>query len=101
MLAGTDLDDQFFDFHLDHPEVYDVLVRLAREAVNRGKKRIGMKMIWEVARWTIWLETADPDFKLNNNYHSRYARLIMNLESDLNGVFEIRKLRKNRDRSED
>ena len=31
-------------------------------------------------------------FKLNNNYRSRYARLIMEQEADLEGVFQIREL---------
>ena len=89
----TRLDREFFDFHAHNPGVYRELVKLARQAVTRGRTRVGMKMIYEVVRWNRFLETTDPDWKLNNNYHSRYARLIMEQEPDLAGIFELRELR--------
>jgi hypothetical protein len=39
------------------------------------------------------MKTVGDDFKLNNNYHSRYARLIMEREPGLDGFFETRGLR--------
>lgn len=96
MGTASDLDDQFFDFHLDNPQVYDELVRLAREAKTAGKHRIGMRMIWETARWHLWMKTKGRgDFLLDNNLHSRYARLIMACEPDLVGAFAVRSLRSN------
>lgn len=52
-------------------------------------------MVWERARWEFVMGTDDQssDFKLNNNYHSRYARLIMEQEDDLDGFFDLRELR--------
>lgn len=51
-------------------------------------------MIWEVMRWQMFLATKDPSgFKLNDHYTSRYARLIMKQEPDLDGLFELRALR--------
>jgi len=85
--------EKFIDFHIDHPQVYDELVRLAREAKAAGKGRIGIRMLWEVARWNLWLGTSAAEYKLNNNYHSRYARFIMHAESDLAGIFAIRELK--------
>ena len=37
----------------------------------------------------------DPgsDFKLNDHYHSRYARLVMAKEADLREMFDVRELR--------
>lgn len=88
-------EERFLAFHRDNPDVYQSLVDLARQAMRRGKTRVGMKMIWEVVRWDRFMLTEDSssEFKLNNNYHSRYARLIMQQESDLVGIFEIRGLR--------
>ncbi len=83
---------RFLDFHREHPEVYDALVRFTREAVAAGRTRVGMKMVWERVRWHVYVEQGGSAFKLNNNYHSRYARLIMGLESDLEGIFEVRRL---------
>lgn len=84
----------FLAFHEANPRVYEELVKLARQAKAKGRAKIGIGMLWEVLRWHFWLETkGDEEFKLNNNYRSRYARLIMGLEADLVGVFETRELR--------
>lgn len=89
----TRLDREFSEFHESNPDVYAELVRLAREAVARGRRRIGIKMLWEVLRWHFWLQTSSEDFRLNNNFPSRYARLVMAREPDLRGVFETRALK--------
>lgn len=93
--VGSKLDQDFAQFHRDNPLVYDALVRLARQAKARGHERIGIKMLFEVVRWEMFLKTSDAasDFKLNNNYTSRYARLIMASEPDLAGIFFVRDLR--------
>lgn len=84
--------EAFLRFHADNPHVYDELVMLARRAISRGATRLGIKMMFEVLRWRHTLRTGGDDFKLNNNYHSYYARLIMSREADLGDVFELRKL---------
>ena len=90
----SDLDDRFLDFHCDNPQVYDELVRLAHEAKSAGKGRCGIRMLWEGARWNLWLRTDAPEYKLNNNLHSRYARYIMARELDLADMFTVRTLRR-------
>lgn len=94
-MPGKDYEGEFRQFHHDNPRVYAELVRLARHARIRGHKRIGIRMLWEVTRWNLTVETRDTnsDFKLNDHYHSRYARLIMAQEADLEGVFELRELK--------
>jgi hypothetical protein len=91
----TRLDRSFAEFHAQFPEVYDELVTLARTARRQGRERIGIKMLFEVVRWHRFLAgVMDAEgFKLNNNFHSRYARLIMSQEPDLVGIFETRGLR--------
>lgn len=88
------IEASFEAFHEANPWVYRALVELARDMHDRGRGRVGMKMLFEVLRWQHALATVDPssEFKLNNNYHSRYARLIMDNEPDLAGLFETRKL---------
>ena len=92
-LEGNPLDEAFERFHRLNPRVYELLVDLARQAKTRGLERVGMKMLFEVVRWEFTLTTTDPDWKLNNNYTSRYARLIMANEPDLAGMFATRDLR--------
>lgn len=82
-------------FHSEHPEVYVELVRLARQAKAVGRQRIGVRMLWEVMRWNFALQrgSTEDEFKLNDHYPSRYARLIMRSEPDLAEIFEVRELR--------
>jgi hypothetical protein len=84
--------DRFDAFHQDNPHVYAALVRLAREWVARtGRRQLGMKALFERARWDLVIETSDPDFVLNNDYTAYYSRLIMAREPDLDGIFALRR----------
>lgn len=88
------IDRRFQEFHRRNPRVYEQLVRLARVAKHQGRARIGIKMLWEVVRWNLSADLRYDDvFKLPNELHSRYARLIMEQERDLAGIFEVRQLR--------
>lgn len=87
------IETDFWGFHEANPHVYTRLVELARAWVQRrGPRKLGMKMLFEVLRWEVAMRTTGDDFKLNNNYTSYYARLIMERESDLAGIFETRAL---------
>ena len=81
----------FWDFHNENPHVYSRLVALARKIKDRGFRSYSINSLFEVLRWHSDLETKGSLFKLNNNYRSYYARLIMEKEPDLEGFFSIRK----------
>lgn len=87
------IDARFQVFHAEHPEVYREFVRLAREARASGLPRVGAKLIAEVIRWNRLTSGKDAEgFRINNVFVSRYARLIMEREPDLEGFFETREL---------
>lgn len=88
---GT-IEERFQAFHAAHPFVFDALVRLAREAKARGCRRIGAKALWERARWDLWLEVGGEPYRLNNDFTSRYARLIADTHPELAPLFEFRAL---------
>jgi hypothetical protein len=92
-LAYFSIQARFEDFDRKHPEVCRRLVRLAFELKERGFKRCGMKFLFERLRWFYWVERGDADFKLNNDFHSRYARKIMAEFPELQGFFEVRELK--------
>lgn len=86
----------FWEHHLQHPGVYRLLRRLAFQAVQAGATRLGMKNLYEVARWNRMMEglpESDDQFRLNNNWTGMYARLLMENEPALDGLFETRELR--------
>lgn len=82
---------RFALFHAANPHVYDHLVRLARQGKRSGAARLGIGQLFEVLRWRYMLATRGDEFKLNNDYRAPYARLIMEREPDLDGVFELRR----------
>ena len=91
----SQIEQDFIDFHAKSPEVYKQLVRLAREWKSAGNAKLGIATLFEKLRWE-WHVAGLKDvegYKLNNNYRSLYARLIMANESDLDGIFELRQLR--------
>ncbi len=94
MESFNKLEQAFIEFHTQNPEVYNQLVRLARQWVNAGGAKLGIATLFEKLRWEWHVAgLSDSDgYKLNNNYRSLYARKIMAQEPDLNGVFEIRSL---------
>lgn len=91
--AETDADRRFNEFDSRNPQVYKELVRLARQLHAAGHNKIGIQMLIEVIRWQSMLRTTGDDFKINNNFGSRYARKIMAENSDLDGIFDTRGMR--------
>ena len=89
------IQDAFEEFRRLNPHVYRELVRAARRAKSLGRKKIGIKMLFEVMRWNYFIQTEGDEFKLNNNFTSRYARLIEDENPDLEGIFETRCLKSN------
>jgi hypothetical protein len=90
------IQQRFEEFHRKNPMVYRLLCKYARHVLGAGHLRWGLRCIWERMRWEIMFGTEKTDgssFKLNDHYMSRYARLIMGQEEDLEDFFEIRKLR--------
>ena len=87
------LDLAFARYHEKNPSVDRKLVVLAAKLCARGHRRLGIGMLFEVLRWEHRMATVGGDgFKLNNNYRSRYARMIMRTEPALDGMFELRVL---------
>ena len=83
--AGHSIEQDFWRFHEENPHVYVRLVELARAWRQRrgADSNCGIKMLFEVLRYERGMHTYGDAFKLNNNYHSYYARLIMLRERDL------------------
>jgi hypothetical protein len=81
----------FEKFHGNNPHVYERLVGMTQGLLDRGRKRVGMKMLFEVLRWEHFMQTEGEPFKLNNNYTAPYARLLEKNQPQWRGVFEKRR----------
>lgn len=95
--SGLTIDEAFDEFDRNNPHIYRNLRFLARQALHAGRKRIGMKFLFERLRWEYCVRTnhKESEFALNNNFTSRFARLLMREEPELAGIFEVRGLRSN------
>jgi uncharacterized protein YicC (UPF0701 family) len=88
--------ERFSEYHARHPEVYELLLRFARELKARGMDRGAIEMLWQRVRWFCQVERdeAESDFKLNDHFRSRYVRMmIADHPEEFGGFFELRRLR--------
>jgi hypothetical protein len=86
----------FLLFHRVHPEVMDRLVLLTRSWIeDEGFHHGGISLLWERLRhyWRELQTDEDSEYKLNNNFRSRYVRLMIQEHPEFAEFFEIRELR--------
>jgi hypothetical protein len=91
--ADATIQERFEMFHAQNPWVLRAYEKLATDWVAKGNKRLGIGMLTEIIRWQYGRQTTGSDFKLDNNFRSRYARLIMDRNPGWAGLFETRELR--------
>lgn len=86
--------EQFAVFHTENPRVFEALEAMAAEMVLRGRKRISARMLIEALRYDFYIKTDDPnsDFKVNNNYSAHYARMLLDVHPDWEGLFQLREI---------
>jgi hypothetical protein len=93
VVARQSIEERFLEFHRENPHVYAGLLRLAWEARGRGHRRYAVEELYAVLRWQTTTQTTGVDFKLNDHFTSRYARMLMQRNPELDGMFETRRLR--------
>jgi hypothetical protein len=102
-MTGASIQEAFERYHRTNPNVYAKIKKMALEAIYKGKKRISFKLIIEVIRWEVFMDTTDQltifvegekrMFKINNAYESRYARLFLDEYPHYADRVETRRLR--------
>lgn len=88
---------QRFDRWVPTPDgqaVYRSIVERANDLRARGWSHFGMRCLWEIARFDRSLHVGpEGGFKMNDHYHSRMARYIMERRPEFAGFFETRELK--------
>jgi hypothetical protein len=88
------IDERFVAFHRANPQVYRRLRDLAMQAVTRRPGvRLSIAMLFEVLRYETLVVLRTDHFKLNNDFRSRYVRMLEEREPELAGRFETRRIR--------
>jgi hypothetical protein len=93
--APTGIYEKFLEYHKKNPHIFEELMRLADDLWRKGRKRIGLQLLFEVCRYNSMIRAEDPNsqFKINNNYAAHYARLMLNQRPEWNTFIEIREIR--------
>ena len=86
--------ERFDRFHTDNPWVYRALESLCEGWLAQGHKRVGVKQMFEVVRWQYGMKTTgDGGFRVNNDFTSRYARMLIEQHPEWADAIETRRLR--------
>lgn len=95
--AGMNTDEKFAIFHEANPHIYDLLVEKCFRLLRKGRKHYGIKALIEVIRFDYAVTTTGDLWKINNNYAPLYSRKIMGDHIALDGFFELRKRKNERE----
>lgn len=91
--SAPSIQAQFESFHQLNPWVLRALEALTADYLKHGASRVGIGMLFEVLRWRYVTATEGDEFRLNNNFRSRYVRLLIERHPDWARAFEVRSLR--------
>lgn len=88
------IQERFEQFHQSNPWIYTALESLTAGWLAKGHTRVGVKQMVEVVRWQYGLQsTGDRGFRVNNDFTSRYARLLVENHPAWADAIETRCLR--------
>lgn len=86
-----EINEAFWKFYQEHPDVYELFDRFTWQLIKRGYDRGSAKLIFERIRWETMFRAPGP-VKINNNFTSRYARLWEHKNPEHKGFFRHRAL---------
>ena len=84
---------RFEKFHRKNPHVFYLYKKFALELRATGRAKCGISLITERIRWEVFTTTEGEEFKICNDFRSRYARKLMREVPELSGFFSVKQLR--------
>lgn len=87
------IDERCDAFIRANPHVWKTFVRISLEMKRRGMPQWSSKAVFEVMRYMATLQSVGENFKLPNEYTSRFSRKAMTEVPELAGFFVVRPLR--------
>ena len=93
---------QFMEWWPTNMHVIEAFEKYAIQLKRSGKREYySIKAILERLRWDSMLEDSALDYKLNNNHAACISRILMRLNPELDGMFQLRSQVKPRHEVED
>ncbi len=83
---------EFERFHKENPHVLAELEHMAGAWFDKGHPSVSISMLFEALRWLSGIETTGDPYRLNNNYRSRYVRLMIARHPEWEDRFQVREL---------
>lgn len=83
----------FLSMHRANPHLFLAFLEEARAAARAGREHYSAKQIAENIRWNTGLKTfgrGAGEYKINNNWTSYYARLLVLFDDRLMGLFGMK-----------
>lgn len=91
--AATSIQSRFEVFDRENPQVYAKFKEYSGQLLCTGRRRFSANFIIGRIRWDYAIETNAADFKINNDFPSRYARKLIAEKPEFQGKFELRRIR--------
>jgi len=92
--SGKTIDEAFEDFHKANPHVYKYFKDYFEMLHHRKSwQKVSGKMIMENLRWTVLTKTNGSEFKLDNNFTSRYIRVFVKEFPQYKKCFTLKSLK--------
>lgn len=86
-------ESHFAKFHAENPRVYSMLREMALKLKQTGHDHWGMRNLYEKCRYDLAVQTTETAPVLNDHFAPMYARMLMEREPALVGMFETRERR--------
>lgn len=91
---GISIQKSFEAFHAENPIVYKTFLKFTRDVIKAGHKKYSVKQILGRVRWHLKFEVeGDHDYKINDAFTSRYARMFADDYPEWATFFNYRRLR--------
>ncbi len=87
------IDERWALWKAANPWVLPFVENLAANLIAKGHRRIGVKQLWEVLRYSYDANTVGSAFRANNDFTSRAARDLIERHPEWADFIEIRALR--------
>ena len=88
------LKQQWWLWHKENPEVYELFKKFTFNAIDRGHQKFSHWLIMNRIRWETNIDTVGDEFKIRNDYIAFYARLFMVDYPEHNGIFRIKEMKR-------
>lgn len=86
----SDLQERFWKFHLDNPQVYILFEKFTLQLIARGFKHYSADAVMHRVRWETSVETTGDLWKINNDHTAYYSRRFMANHPEYSGFFRTR-----------